>query len=179
MVWPTVRPVLTVVAMTGIVATDRLSSMEEGLQGKVALVTGASRGIGAAIAKELAEAGAHLALAGRDESTLQETARSMLRGNHALVVKADMADTSDLDRLVGKVVAELGGIRVNGSAPGIINTQLAGSIIDYLKTRNIKPNPMNMYGQPEDIARLVRFLASDESRYMTGSIIRIDGGELL
>ena len=71
------------------------------------------------------------------------------------------------------------GIRVNGIAPGIVKTQLAGSIIDYLKTRNIKPNPMNMYGEPEDIAKLVRFLASDESRYMTGSVIRIDGGELL
>src|SRR5256885_14751723 len=109
MVWPTVRPVLTVVAMTGIVATDRLSSMEEGLQGKVALVTGASRGIGAAIAKELAEAGAHVALAGRDESTLQETARSMPRGNHTLTVKADVADTSHLERLGGKVGVERGG----------------------------------------------------------------------
>src|SRR5437762_13755178 len=120
MVWPTVRPVLTVVAMTGIVATDRLSSMEEGLQGKVALVTGASRGIGAAIAKELAQAGAHVALAGRDESTLQETARSMPRGNHTLVVKADVADTSDLDRLVGKVVAELGGVDVLIHNPGLM-----------------------------------------------------------
>ena len=71
------------------------------------------------------------------------------------------------------------GIRVNAIAPGIVKTQLAGSIIDYLTTRKIKPNPMNMYGEPEDIAKLVRFLASDESRYMTGSIIRIDGGELL
>jgi 3-oxoacyl-[acyl-carrier protein] reductase len=38
---------------------------------------------------------------------------------------------------------------------------------------------MNMLGEPEDIARLVRFLVSDDSRFMTGSIIRIDGGELL
>ena len=38
---------------------------------------------------------------------------------------------------------------------------------------------MNLYGEPEDIAKLVRFLVTDESRYMTGSIIRIDGGELL
>src|SRR5437762_7021038 len=274
MVWPTVRPVLTVVAMTGIVATDRLSSMEEGLQGKVALVTGASRGIGAAIAKELAQAGAHVALAGRDESTLQETARSMPRGNHTLVVKADVADTSDLDRLVGKVVAELGGvdvlinnaglmpparqiynvdvdewqtvmninlrapwylsklvhphmkargggaivnvsstsglhhdiglgvygiskagvvmltevcakewardhIRVNCLAPGTVKPQLGSSLIGYLQDHTMKPNPMNLYGEPEHIAKLVRFLASDESRYMTGSIIRIRSEELL
>jgi NAD(P)-dependent dehydrogenase (short-subunit alcohol dehydrogenase family) len=70
-------------------------------------------------------------------------------------------------------------IRVNAIAPGIVKTQLAGDIIEYLQTRNMKPNPMNLYGEPEDIARLVRFLVTDESRFMTGSIIRIDGGELL
>ena len=71
------------------------------------------------------------------------------------------------------------GIRVNAIAPGIVKTQLAGSIIEYMQARNMKPNPMNMLGEPEDIAKLVRFLVSDDSRYMTGSIIRIDGGELL
>ncbi|HEV2218880.1 MAG TPA: SDR family NAD(P)-dependent oxidoreductase, partial [Candidatus Dormibacteraeota bacterium] len=86
--------------------------MKDGLEGKVALVTGASRGIGAAIARELAAAGAHVALAGREESTLQETARSLPKGNRALAVKADVADTADLDRLVAKVVTELGGIDV-------------------------------------------------------------------
>jgi NAD(P)-dependent dehydrogenase (short-subunit alcohol dehydrogenase family) len=70
-------------------------------------------------------------------------------------------------------------IRVNAIAPGIVKTQLAGSIIEYLQGRNMKPNPMNLYGEPEDIARLVRFLVTDQSRFMTGSIIRIDGGELL
>jgi NAD(P)-dependent dehydrogenase (short-subunit alcohol dehydrogenase family) len=248
--------------------------MNHGLAGKVALVTGASRGIGAAIAKELAESGAHVALAGRSESTLQETARALPKGSHVVAVKADVADPSDLDRLVGQVVSELGGIdvlvnnagllppakqiykaeldewqtvmdinlrapwylsklvhphmkargggaivnvsstsglhhdiglgvygiskagvvmltevcakewardgiRVNCIAPGIIKTQLASSIIDYLSSRNMKPNPMNLYGEPEDIAKLVRFLVTDESRFMTGSIIRIDGGELL
>lgn len=248
--------------------------MKDGLEGKVALVTGASRGIGAAIARELAHAGAHVALSGRDQSTLEEAARSLPKGGHAVAVKADVADTADLERLVGTVVQELGGIdilvnnagllppakqiykadldewqtvmdinlrapwylsklvhphmkargggaivnvsstsglhhdiglgvygiskagvvmltevcakewardgiRVNAIAPGIVKTQLAGSIIDYLQARNMKPNPMNMLGEPEDIAKLVRFLVSDESRYMTGSIIRIDGGELL
>jgi NAD(P)-dependent dehydrogenase (short-subunit alcohol dehydrogenase family) len=70
-------------------------------------------------------------------------------------------------------------IRVNCIAPGVVKTQLAASIIEYLQSRNMKPNPMNLYGEPEDIAGLVRFLVTDESRFMTGSIIRIDGGELL
>src|SRR5439155_1078453 len=176
MVWPTVRPVLTVVAMTGIVATDRLSSMEEGLQGKVALVTGASRGIGAAIAKELALAGAHVALAGRDESTLQETARSMPRGNHTLVVKADVADTSDLDRLVGKVVAELGGVDVLINNAGLMPPARQIYNVDVDEWQTV----MNInLRAPWYLSKLVRFLASDESRFMTGSVIRIDGGELL
>ena len=70
-------------------------------------------------------------------------------------------------------------IRVNCIAPGVVKTQLAGALVEYLTTRNLKPNPMNMYGEPEDVARLVRYLVTDESRYMTGSVIRIDGGELL
>jgi len=70
-------------------------------------------------------------------------------------------------------------IRVNCIAPGTVKTQLAGSIIEYLQGKQMKPNPMNLYGEPEDIAKLVRYLAGDESRFMTGSIIRIDGGELL
>jgi NAD(P)-dependent dehydrogenase (short-subunit alcohol dehydrogenase family) len=70
-------------------------------------------------------------------------------------------------------------IRVNCIAPGVVKTELAGSIIDYLQSRDIKPNPMNLYGEPEDVAKLVLYLVSEDSRFMTGSIIRIDGGELL
>jgi NAD(P)-dependent dehydrogenase (short-subunit alcohol dehydrogenase family) len=70
-------------------------------------------------------------------------------------------------------------IRVNAIAPGVVRTELAGDILQYLDQHGEKPNPMNMVGEPEDIARLVRYLATDESRYMTGSVIRIDGGELL
>src|SRR5439155_434370 len=63
--------------------------MNETLDGKVALVTGASRGIGAAIARELAAAGASVALAGREEATLQEVAASLPRASAARALDAD------------------------------------------------------------------------------------------
>jgi dehydrogenase/reductase SDR family protein 4 len=70
-------------------------------------------------------------------------------------------------------------IRVNALAPGVVRTELAGPLIQYLESHNEKPNLMNMIGEPEDIARLVRYLATDEARYVTGEVVRIDGGELL
>src|SRR2546430_8894013 len=86
--------------------------MNETLDGKVALVTGASRGIGAAIARELAAAGARVALAGREEATLQEVAASLPRASAALALKADVAEVADLDRLVADVVDRLGGVDI-------------------------------------------------------------------
>src|SRR5207245_9806061 len=86
--------------------------MNETLDGKVALVTGASRGIGAAIARELAAAGARVALAGREEATLQEVAASLPRASAALALKADVAEVADLDRLVADVLDGLGRVDI-------------------------------------------------------------------
>jgi 3alpha(or 20beta)-hydroxysteroid dehydrogenase len=75
------------------------------------------------------------------------------------------------------VAAEFGheGIRVNSVPPGVIDTPLAEaqkSIIDQLM-----PNlPLGRIGQPEEIAKLVLFLVSDESSYSTGSEFTVDGG---
>ncbi|MCD9021567.1 SDR family NAD(P)-dependent oxidoreductase [Cohnella silvisoli] len=73
------------------------------------------------------------------------------------------------------------GIRVNSLCPGFIETQLTKPLIDnppaiaeYLKTI-----PMNRVGQPEEIASAALFMASDESRYMTGHCMVIDGGQLI
>ena len=246
--------------------------MEFNLDGKVAVVTGANRGIGAATARELARVGASVVVAARGADSLRQVAAEL--GDRGLAVATDVTRTEELDRLVAAAVDRFGGIdvlvnnagvappakqiykvtpeewqatmdvnvraawylsravhphlkqrgggaivniastsglhhdiglgvysvskaalimlttvcakewardriRVNALAPGVVRTELAGALIEYLESHDEKPNLMNMIGDPEDIARLVRFLATDEARYITGDVIRIDGGELL
>src|SRR5688500_13549543 len=78
--------------------------MENRLDGKVAVVTGASRGIGASIARNLADAGASVAVTARSEDALGEVGASLDSGSNSLAVPADVARTDDLDRLVDEVV---------------------------------------------------------------------------
>jgi NAD(P)-dependent dehydrogenase (short-subunit alcohol dehydrogenase family) len=73
------------------------------------------------------------------------------------------------------------GIRVNSLCPGFIETRLTKPLIDnppaiadYLRTI-----PMKRVGQPDEIASAALFLASDESRYMTGTTMVVDGGQLI
>ena len=76
---------------------------------------------------------------------------------------------------------ELGGynIRVNAVAPGIVLTDMLLSMpADALETLRQKP-PLKRIGTPEDIANLYLFLASDEASYISGEVIRIDGGMVI
>lgn len=68
------------------------------------------------------------------------------------------------------------GIRVNAVAPGVINTSMGNKIRDELKKRTLDKIIMGRFGEPEEIANVIAFLASDMSSYMTGQIIRVDGG---
>ncbi len=68
------------------------------------------------------------------------------------------------------------GIRVNAVAPGFIQTDMTDVLKDEIKTEMLKLIPLNTIGNPEDIANLVVFLASEKSDYITGQIIKIDGG---
>jgi NAD(P)-dependent dehydrogenase (short-subunit alcohol dehydrogenase family) len=247
---------------------------ERELLGKVAVVTGSGRGIGAAIARELASAGAAVALAARSVDQLTAARESMPDGAFSIAVPTDVSVMAELDLLVARTVQELGGIdilvnnagtmprarqiykvpeaewqytmnvnlhapwylanlvrehlkargggvivnissnsglhhdtglglygiskaaliwlstvqakewardgiRVNCIAPGVVRTELAQDVIAYLEEHNANPNPLGFVADPEDIARLTRFVVSPTARYLTGETIRIDGGELL
>lgn len=67
-------------------------------------------------------------------------------------------------------------IRVNSIAPGMIETDMGAQIDDKLKKEILSKVIMKRMGRPEEIANVAAFLASDLSSFMTGQIIRVDGG---
>ncbi|QJP14103.1 SDR family oxidoreductase [Starkeya sp. ORNL1] len=75
------------------------------------------------------------------------------------------------------------GIRVNGVAPGYIRTAQALSIEHSLGSEGLEQAasfiPMGRVGEPDDIADVILFLASDAARYMTGQVVTVDGGLLV
>jgi 3-oxoacyl-[acyl-carrier protein] reductase len=83
--------------------------MDLGLQGKVALVTGGSRGIGRAIVHDLAKEGCHVAFSARGEETLRATEREVASlGAQVLAVQADMTNTEEIEHFVNKTVERFG-----------------------------------------------------------------------
>jgi 3-oxoacyl-[acyl-carrier protein] reductase len=73
---------------------------------------------------------------------------------------------------------ELGsrGITVNAVAPGFIETDMTKVLSDDLKAEMVKNIALGRPGQPEDVAKVVAFLASDEAEYVTGQVIECSGG---
>jgi NAD(P)-dependent dehydrogenase (short-subunit alcohol dehydrogenase family) len=83
-----------------------------------------------------------------------------------------------LTRMMAFELAPLG-IRVNAVAPGTIATEfLAGMLTEEARHERERRIPMGRLGTPEEVAGVIAFLVSEEARYMTGSIVSIDGGLL-
>lgn len=76
------------------------------------------------------------------------------------------------------IAKELGsrGIRVNVIAPGFIETQMTDVLKEDIKELMLSSISLKEFGKPSDISNLVNFLASDKSDYITGEVIKIDGG---
>lgn len=242
------------------------------LQDKVALITGASRGIGRAIAMRLAHEGAAVAISYcSNEAAAQETVREIecaggrccsfqadvsiaqeaadlvssamqkLGGIHVLVNNAGVSadaltmrmSEEDWDRVLdtdlkgaflttkavlramlrqrwGRIInissvvgytgnvgqanyaaAKAGligltksvarevatrGITVNAVAPGLIETAMTDALSDELRTWMVNQIPLGHAGTPADVAGAVAYLASDDGAYITGQVLRVDGG---
>jgi len=68
------------------------------------------------------------------------------------------------------------GVRVNAVAPGYIETRLTDVLPDEVKAKMLEATSLRRFGQPEDIARAVHFLCSDEAAFITGEVLVVDGG---
>jgi 3-oxoacyl-[acyl-carrier protein] reductase len=70
-------------------------------------------------------------------------------------------------------------ILVNAVAPGFIETQMTDVLKDEVKEEIAKQIPLKRMGTTQDVANVVKFLASEESSYITGQVIQVDGGMLM
>ena len=99
-----------------------------------------------------------------------------VRGNAGQVNYA--SSKAGLIGMTKSVAKEIGsrGITVNAVAPGFIETDMTAKLPEAVVEENLKSIPMKKLGKVEDVANLVRFLASDDASYITGQVICVDGG---
>lgn len=88
---------------------------------------------------------------------------------------ASKAGVIGLTKATAKEVASRG-ITVNAIAPGFIETDMTAVLSDEVKETMLNQIPMKCFGKPEDVAKAVGFLASEDARYITGQVLSVDGG---
>ena len=245
------------------------------LDGKTALVTGASRGIGRAIALRLAAEGASVAInyAGNTAKAEETKAAIEAAGGKAALFQADVSDSAQVEQMVAAVTETFGaidilvnnagitrdgllmrtkeedvaagldtnlkgifhvtkavsklmmkkragrivnmasvvgimgnagqtnyaaakagvigftksaarefaarGITVNAVAPGFIATDMTAAMPEKAKEATLAAIPLRRMGEPEDVANAVAFLVSDQASYITGQVVKVDGGMVM
>lgn len=109
-------------------------------------------------------------------TSIQGMGASPLQGVYGMSKAAMISMTQTLAMELGRQ-----GIRVNAIAPGLVQTRLAAALVESeeLVKMYTERAALGRYGQPDEIAGLAVHLASDESAYMTGQVIRVDGGYAL
>lgn len=99
-----------------------------------------------------------------------------LHGNAGQVnYSASKAGVIGLTKSAAKELASRG-ITVNAVAPGFITTDMTAAMTDAAKEKVSASIPLGTLGKPEDIAKAVAFLASDDAGYITGQVLSVDGG---
>src|SRR5947199_10817 len=153
------------------------------LTGKVALVTGGSKGLGKAMARGLAEAGADVVISSRHEEELRPALDEILQGTgrRGKLVVADMGRREDVDRLARTALDQMGrfGIMVNCIAPGPFLTDLPGRLLSAEEKQQFtKMTALDRWGDPKEMVGPALLLASDAGSYITGETLVVDGGWL-
>ncbi|MGM0851582.1 MAG: 3-oxoacyl-[acyl-carrier-protein] reductase [Bacillota bacterium] len=245
------------------------------LEGKVALVTGASRGIGREIALELARKGCNVAVnySGSEAKANEVVDEIKGLGREAIAVQCNVSDSDAVQAMVKETIGEFGsvdilvnnagitkdnllmrmkeaewddvininlkgvflctkavtrqmmkqrsgriinissivgvsgnpgqanyvaaksgvigltkttakelaprGITVNAIAPGFISTDMTDQLPEDVRNEMLKQIPLSRFGDPQDIAKVVTFVASESASYMTGQTLHIDGGMVM
>ena len=168
--------------------------MDLELKDKVAIVTGASRGIGEGIANVLAQEGADMFLVARSAEDLERVAAGIRSRTGRRTASAEFTIGGSVNSALvnfTKATGDIGrteGVRVNAINPGHIQTsRLEKRIETAMRATNsgreaaiahmIAELGINRFGLPEEIGRLVAFLASPKADFIHGTVIDMDGGE--
>ena len=155
--------------------------MDLELNGRVAIVTGASRGIGKAIARELALEGADVAVCARSREALEATARELAgaTGRRIVPVVADTTSAESVRRLVDTARAELGAVDIlvnNAATPGGV---VRGPLADADEKALLEDIDTKVVGYLRCAkAVVVAFLASTKAAAVTGVAIDASGGSI-
>jgi 3-oxoacyl-[acyl-carrier protein] reductase len=128
-------------------------------------------------------------------ATVQAAARVMMRkGSGSIVVLASIvgehgnvgqtayaASKAAVATVARSAAKELGprGIRVNAVAPGMIDTDMIAHLPEKMITERVANTALRRLGDPADVARVIRFLISDEAAFVTGQVLGVDGGLVL
>jgi NAD(P)-dependent dehydrogenase (short-subunit alcohol dehydrogenase family) len=147
--------------------TTTTTPLQPSLAGKVALVAGASRGIGAVTARTFAQAGAIVNMA--SVAGLQGVANlaGYVAGKAGIIGLTKVAALDYADQ----------GIRVNVVAPGPILTYHLEAAGEEAQRQAGLATPMRRVGRAEEVASTVVWLCSDQASFVTGATLPIDGGQ--